>query len=107
LAFDRVRQRERREELWQQHAPLLAELAADVPAPDQAPSYEILHLEDCLSTLTQRARDIVRLSYTEARNHDEVATTLKTSVANARVLRHRTLLALRQCLGKRLSWEAA
>jgi DNA-directed RNA polymerase specialized sigma24 family protein len=49
----------------------------------------------------------VRLGYVEARDHDQVAAALAISPANARVLRHRTLSSLRECMSKRMSWEAA
>jgi RNA polymerase sigma-70 factor (ECF subfamily) len=106
LALDRVRQRERREALWQQFGAAWTELGADPPAPEDAPSYEIIHLEDCLSRLSQRGRDVVRLAYAEARSHGEIAAQLATSEANARVLRHRTLHALRDCMAQRITWEA-
>jgi RNA polymerase sigma factor (sigma-70 family) len=76
-----------------------------MPAPDDAPGYDIIHLEDCLSRLSQRGRDVVRLAYAEARSHREIAEQLATTEANARVLRHRTLIALRGCMSERMSWE--
>ena len=68
-------------------------------------TYEVIHLEDCLSQLPQRSRDVVRLAYAEARSADEIAGALGTSPVNARVLRHRALQALRSCMSKRISWE--
>ena len=106
LALDRVRQRERRESLWQQYGAAWTDLGADMPGPEDAPGYEIIHLEDCLSRLNQRGRDVVRLAYAEARSHGEIATQLSTSEANARVLRHRTLHTLRDCMTRLLSWQA-
>jgi RNA polymerase sigma-70 factor, ECF subfamily len=104
LALDRARQRERREQLWQAYgAPLQAVSAEAV----ESETYEIAHLEDCLSQLSKRARDVVRLGYVEARGHEEVAAALEISPQNARVLRHRTLASLRECMSKRMSWEAA
>jgi RNA polymerase sigma-70 factor, ECF subfamily len=107
VALDRVRQRERREALWQEHGAALAELTADLPGPDDKPSYEIVHLEDCLSRLSQKGRDLLRLAYGEAQSHGEIATRLAISEGNARVLRHRTLQTLRSCMGERMTWEAA
>jgi len=106
LALDRVRQRERRESLWQQYGAAWTDLGADMPGLEDAPGYEIIHLEDCLSRLNQRGRDVVRLAYAEARSHGEIATQLSTSEANARVLRHRTLHTLRDCMTRLLSWQA-
>jgi RNA polymerase sigma-70 factor (ECF subfamily) len=103
LALDRVRQKERRDALWQMYG---AELAPpEAPAPGEEVSYEVIHLEDCLSQLPQRSRDVVRLAYAEARSADEIAGELGTSAVNARVLRHRALQALRSCMSKRISWE--
>ena len=67
----------------------------------------MIHLEDCLSQLSQRSRDLIRVGYLESRGHDDVAQALSISESNARVLRHRTLASLRECMSKRLSWEAA
>jgi len=104
LAFERARQRERREGLWQTYGPALESVS--VHAVESQP-YEIAHLEDCLSQLSKRARDLVRLGFVEARAHDEVAAALDVTPQNARVLRHRTLKSLRECMSKRMSWESA
>jgi RNA polymerase sigma-70 factor (ECF subfamily) len=103
LAKDRVRQSERREELWQRHGVTLESLAV---APPEHASYELMHLEDCLSQLPRRSRDLVRLSWMEARDADDIATHLGTTAVNVRVMRHRTLHTLRECMSKRISWEA-
>jgi RNA polymerase sigma-70 factor, ECF subfamily len=103
LAFDRVRQKERRASLWQQHGVTLEALAAEPP---EHASYEFLKLEDCLSQLSQRSRDLMRLAYVEARSAEEIAAELGTSAGNARVMRHRTLHTLRSCMAERISWEA-
>lgn len=104
LAFDRARQNERRARLWQTYGEALATVSAEAI---ESETYDIAHLEDCLSQLSKRARDVVRLGYVEARGHDEVAAALAITPQNARVLRHRTLGSLRECMSKRMSWEAA
>jgi RNA polymerase sigma-70 factor (ECF subfamily) len=104
LALDRVRTKERRAALWQQHGVTLESLAA---APPDHVGYEFLHLEDCLSQLPLRSREVVRLAYVDACSAEEIAERLKTTAVNARVLRHRTLHALRTCMSKRISWEVA
>jgi RNA polymerase sigma factor (sigma-70 family) len=104
LAHDRVKQRERREALWDKYGADLAPVTADEP---EYGSYETMHLEDFVSQLSKRARDVLRLSYAEGKSHGDIAQLLATSEANARVLRHRTLDALRDCMAKRISWEAA
>lgn len=104
LAFDRARQRERRAALWQAYGPALESVSLDAV---EREAYEIAHLEDCLSQLSKRSRELLRLGYVEARAHEEVAAALEISPANARVMRHRTLASLRECMSKRMSWEAA
>lgn len=104
VALDRARQRERREALWQTYGGALEVVSVDAVHRE---TYEVIHLEDCLSQLSQRSRDLIRLGYLESRGHDDVARELAISEANARVLRHRTLASLRECMSKRLSWEAA
>jgi RNA polymerase sigma factor (sigma-70 family) len=104
LALDRARQRERREALW-------AKYGADLlPAPAEEPrqaSYEVMHLEDCLSSLSQHAREVVRLTFVDATDVAVIAEKLELSPSNVRVLRHRSLASLRECMSKRMSWEAA
>jgi RNA polymerase sigma-70 factor, ECF subfamily len=104
LAFDRARQSERREALWQTYGDALQSVSVQAI---ESETYEIAHLEDCLSQLSKRARDLLQLGLIEARSHEEVAAALEVSPQNARVLRHRTLLSLRECMSKRMSWEAA
>ena len=103
LALDRVRQKERREALWQQHGVTLATLAAEPP---ERNGYDFFKLEDCLAQLSQRSRDVVKMAYVEARSAEEIASHLGTTAVNARVIRHRTLGALRGCMAKPLPWEA-
>jgi RNA polymerase sigma-70 factor (ECF subfamily) len=104
FARDRARQRERRDLLFTAYA---AELEPLLPAAPEKPTYEILHLEDCLTSLSARAREMVRLAYVEAATPAEIARALSVSEGNARVLRHRALAALRECMSRRISWEAA
>ena len=103
LALDRVRQNQRRDALWQQHGVALEAL---VSAPPEPTSYEFIHLEDCLSQLSQKSRELVRLAYVDACGAEEIAVRLGTTAVNARVMRHRTLHALRSCMSRRISWEA-
>ncbi len=104
LAFDRARQQERRKVLWETYGSAVQSLTLE---PRERDAYDIAHLEDCLSQLSGRARDLLRLGYIEELPHEEVAERLSVSPANARVMRHRTLASLRECMSKRMSWEAA
>lgn len=105
LARDRAKQRERRDALWELYG---ADVLPHAPSAPEHASEDIIRLEDCLSQLSQRARDVVWLSYGESRAHAEIAERLQISEANARVMRHRTLAALRDCMRQtQTSWEAA
>ena len=95
VARDRVRRRERRDELWDMFS---ADVMPFVAGPPDHATVEVLRLEACLTQLSQRARDAIRLAYAEQKSHAEVAAFLKISESNARVLRHRTLHALRECM---------
>ena len=103
LVRDRARAAERRAELWQAFGPALA--AAESGAEHGV--YELGHLEDCVSQLGQRARDVIRLSYLAPVGNADIARALATTDVNVRVLRHRTLQALRVCLSGRISWEVS
>jgi RNA polymerase sigma-70 factor (ECF subfamily) len=104
LSLDRARSRERRAALWDAYGHVLT--PEPTPA-DEGPHPEAMKLEDCLTQLTQRARDVLRFSYVEALSHIEVAKRLEITETNARVLRHRTLQALRECMTKPMVWEPA
>ncbi|HYQ01241.1 MAG TPA: sigma-70 family RNA polymerase sigma factor [Polyangiaceae bacterium] len=104
LALDRVRERERRGKLWELYGDSVS--ACEVVQPTEV-TVEIMRLEDCLTELSQRARDAVWLSYGELLSHSEVSTRLGISEGNARVLRHRALHALKQCVALPKRWEAS
>jgi len=103
LALDRVRERERRGKLWELYGEVVS--ASDVVQPAEV-TLEIMRLEDCLTELSQRARQAVWLSYGELLSHSEVSTRLGISEGNARVLRHRALHTLKQCVASPKRWEA-
>jgi DNA-directed RNA polymerase specialized sigma24 family protein len=48
--------------------------------------------------LEERARKVVTLAFRDDRSADEIAGTLATTAGNVRVIRHRALQALRNCL---------
>ena len=104
LVLDRVRERERRKRLWELYGDAVS--ACNVVQPAEV-TLEIMRLEDCLTELSQRARQAVWLSYGELLSHSEVSTRLGISEGNARVLRHRALSALKQCVAAPKRWEAA
>jgi len=104
LVASAVRQRQRREELWALYGADLQPLELPVEGPSL---YPVAKLEDCVSQLTPRAKSVVVLGYALLKTHAEVAAELGLSLASARVLRHRTLAALRECMAGSISWESA
>jgi RNA polymerase sigma-70 factor, ECF subfamily len=77
------------------------EAATRDPAPPVEPDltlFERWRVEDCLSRLTERARQVLRLSYCEDHTAEEVGDALDLQAGNVRVMRHRALAQLRQCV---------
>lgn len=74
----------------------IAKLATTEPQP-----VELNALFGCMSALEARARGILMMSFVEERSAEEIATKLATNAGNVRVIRHRALAALRQCLDGR------
>jgi RNA polymerase sigma-70 factor (ECF subfamily) len=58
-------------------------------------------LVQCVQALEQRARQVIILSFQEERSADEIAAALAMTAGNVRVVRHRALLALRQCMDRK------
>ena len=79
---------------------LLEQFVADLPVVDTSRTADLdtKHLADCLRRLSERDRTVLVLSYHGERNTEEVAGELGLSVANVRVIRHRALLRLRECM---------
>lgn len=71
---------------------------------DPSPGLYRAKLEDCLSQLTMRARGVIRASFAEDLPDADIASTLELSEGNVRVIRHRALAALRECLERPISW---
>lgn len=103
LAADRARIAERRRELLETYG--ATALVEDEPAWEQPVTVPRDHLEDCLSQLTRRARDVIRASFFEESGDAAIAEALSLTAQNVRVIRHRSLAALRECLGKPVSWS--
>jgi RNA polymerase sigma factor (sigma-70 family) len=100
LARERARTDERRRDLFERYAPGEAELASwDVPL-----TVRREHLEDCYSQLTERSRQVIRATFCEDTPDGDIARALAITEANVRIIRHRTLSALRSCLESPISW---
>ncbi|HEY7139872.1 MAG TPA: sigma-70 family RNA polymerase sigma factor [Methylomirabilota bacterium] len=82
-------------------ARLLAQFAHDLapaPAPSAGAAVDGHRLADCLERLPARDRTVVALTFYLERSADEIARELGTSPGNVRVLRHRALARLHDCL---------
>lgn len=87
-----VRQRQRCERALRRIEP---EPIAATPVP----RLQIGRLEECLHTLTDRARTVLRMTLVEGAASAAVARELDMSETNVRVVRHRAIERLRRCLG--------
>lgn len=72
--------------------------AVDFSLPLLAPA----KLGECLQALSERERSVVVMAFFEDNNTQEIADLLSTSLGNVRVLRHRAIQRLQQCLGLEL-----
>jgi RNA polymerase sigma-70 factor (ECF subfamily) len=100
-ARERARNGERRRELVAQFG--LAEFAV-ASAEHEPLAFGRSHLEDCYSQLTEHARRVIRATFCNDDDDAEIAAALEISAGNVRVIRHRSLAALRSCLEKPISW---
>jgi RNA polymerase sigma-70 factor (ECF subfamily) len=103
LARERARLGERRRELQAQ----FGISAADLVAFDAPLELRRAQLEDCYSQLAEHARKVIHATFCEDHADAQIASTLSLSEANVRVIRHRTLAALRSCLERPISWSQA
>jgi RNA polymerase sigma-70 factor (ECF subfamily) len=56
-------------------------------------------LARCLQNLNERERAVVVMSFYDEQTREDVAGFLGVSQANVRVIRHRAIQQLRQCMG--------
>jgi RNA polymerase sigma-70 factor (ECF subfamily) len=103
LSRDRARTGERRRELQARYG--LRD--DDLIAPAESAPVRRGHLEDCYSQLTDSARRVLRATFCDDWADARIAGELALSEANVRVIRHRTLAALRSCLERPISWRQA
>ncbi len=100
MVIDQQRGNRRREDL-------LTVYAEDVPVgvPEAEPPLDTDRLQHCLQQLPQRARTVILLSFYDERSAAEVAGELSVSEENVRVIRHRSLRRLRDCMTDALQPE--
>jgi RNA polymerase sigma-70 factor (ECF subfamily) len=101
LARERARTGERRAELLAEYTSVLASLD-DEPATAR---YQLAQLEDCLSQMTERSRNVIRHAYIDGDSAAEIGQRMDMSEGNVRVVRHRALEALRTCMSNKVFWE--
>lgn len=80
---------------------LLAQYEAELPMAAQPPLPQIDHdhLMRCVSNLNERERTVVIMSFYDEETGADVASFLGISEANVRVIRHRAISQLRECMG--------
>ena len=71
--------------------------AVDAPEPL---ALDAGRLAECLQALAERERSVVSLTFLAEKPSDEVAKALGLSAGNVRVIRHRALARLRECMGE-------
>ena len=69
------------------------------PVPPQLPELDRQQLTRCLQNLKERERAVVVMTFYDEQPGDEVARSLGVSEANVRVIRHRAIHQLRDCMG--------
>jgi len=79
---------------------LLAQYADDVPMADPAtsPRLDEARLVGCLDRLSERERSVLVMTFYDDQPAREVATALGLSEGNVRIIRHRGLERLRDCV---------
>lgn len=86
-------------------ARLLAEFGESVapaaPGPATEPPPDDARLVECLARLAPRERAVVALTFYAERSTEDIARELQTSPGNVRVIRHRALGRLHECLAGR------
>ena len=93
VVLDQRRGHARRERLLEQFAGDL--VIADIAV---APRLDHERVVDCLDTLAERERSVLVMTFYEDKGADEVGRLLGVSAGNVRVIRHRALGRLRDCV---------
>ena len=80
---------------------LLEQFGADLLTPVQMPMPRLDHdhLRHCVQNLRERERTVIVMSFYDEQTGADVAGFLGVSEANVRVIRHRAIHQLRECMG--------
>ena len=70
-----------------------------VPDPPPMPSLDDRQLARCVQALTERERSVVVMTFYDEQTAADTAGVLRISEANVRVIRHRAMQHLRDCMG--------
>ncbi len=92
--LDQRRNAERKERLLEQFG---SDLLA--PAPSAEPSVDREQLTRCVQSLKERERTVVVMTFYDEQTGADLARFLGISEANVRVIRHRAIHQLRDCMG--------
>jgi RNA polymerase sigma-70 factor (ECF subfamily) len=93
VVLDRRRRERRRVGLLDRFGEVLAPEAAGGPTTD------VDRLRDCLQALSPRERSVVVLSFYDERAADEIGARLGMTAGHVRVVRHRAVQRLQECMG--------
>ena len=80
---------------------LLEQFGLDTLAPAPSPTPRLDHdrLTRCVQNLKERERAVVVMTFYDEQTSSDVANFLGVSEANVRVIRHRAIHQLRECMG--------
>ena len=79
---------------------LLEQFGADLlPAQQSMPHLDHDQLIHCMENLKERERTVVVMTFYDEQTGADVASFLGVSEANVRVIRHRAIHQLRECMG--------
>lgn len=94
MVLDLRRNARRKEQLLEKYGPVLADpFVPPVPETDRA------QLAQCVERLRERERAVVMMTFFEDESGAGVAQLLGVTEANVRVIRHRAIHQLRDCMG--------
>jgi len=82
-------------------AELLARFGANLPTAVEPvePQLNLDQLAGCVQNLKERERSIVAMTFYDEKSGEDIADWLGISAANLRVIRHRAIRQLRDCMG--------
>lgn len=96
VSFDLSRTEQRQRKI-EREASRIAETRAELEPPTLS-ERDVLQLFRCLGALPEREADVVRMSFLEDREADEISARLGMSAGNVRVVRCRALAKLAHCM---------